>query len=289
MEKNGEVRSTWKYMLWGMDHCKFRFSLSLAGFKFRTQWYISRNLRAGSLVWDCLYSIVSLVLLYGKGIGDGVQQCLDGSNLSFCLPLHVFMRSDKIEACRSCKGPMVGLKIEKPGNWDVETISDRTWLNLVPGIPWQDQCRADLADYLRQTWCPCQSETRCYMNCGNACKSLRCLMLLGRFAFYACLILLFVLENETLVGKLEPGSLVALEHTIAHKSSQLFVLLLVKGDHFVSLQSKEAVKVVYYCCWEICRAKQPGWWDHRDLWPAAERTVISLALMDAADVRKCRV
>ena len=34
-----------------------------------------------------------------------------------------------------------------------------------------------------------------------------------------------VLENETLVGKLEPGSLVALEHTMAHKSSQLFVLL----------------------------------------------------------------
>lgn len=58
---------------------------------------------------------MSLLLLYGKGIGDGVQQCLDASNLSFCLPLHVFMRSDKIEACRSCKGPMVGLKIEKPG------------------------------------------------------------------------------------------------------------------------------------------------------------------------------
>lgn len=109
MEKNGEVRSTWKYMLWGMDHCKFRFSLSpwLVSSFVWVQWCISGNLRAGLLVWDCLYSIVSLLLLYGKGIGDGVQQCLDASNLSFCLPLHVFMRSNEIEACGSYKGPMI--------------------------------------------------------------------------------------------------------------------------------------------------------------------------------------
>ena len=30
MEKYGEVRSTWKYMLWGMKRCKFRLSLSLS-------------------------------------------------------------------------------------------------------------------------------------------------------------------------------------------------------------------------------------------------------------------
>ena len=50
---------------------------------------------------------MSLLLLYGKGIGDGVQQCLDASNLSFCLPLHVFMHSNEIEASGSCKGPMI--------------------------------------------------------------------------------------------------------------------------------------------------------------------------------------
>lgn len=57
-----------------------------------------------------------------------------------------------------------------------------------------------------------------------------------------------VLENETLVGKLEPGSLVAFERTIAHKSSQLFVLLTSRTE--------------LYCCWSkeiilrVCKAKK---------------------------------
>ena len=58
MEKYGEVRSTWKCLLWGMDHCKFRFSLSLAGFKFRTQWCISRNLLLTCLT-ICIQSCLS--------------------------------------------------------------------------------------------------------------------------------------------------------------------------------------------------------------------------------------
>ncbi len=197
MEKYGEVRSTWKYMLWGMKRCKFRLCLSLAYPEILKQAHLFETIRR--FVFNCLSLSLSHFYEYGKSIGDRVQQCLDASNLSFaylCICSCVLTRLKPadlakgrwLSVCCLIQESYLQLKVrsttEKPDNPDVQTIADRTWLNVVPGIPWQDQCRADLADYLRQTWCPCQSETRFYVNCENACNSLCCLMLLGRFAFY---------------------------------------------------------------------------------------------------------